>query len=156
MQAKGGDARYVRMSGSGKNALDFHVAYYVGRLASQDPEGFFHVISRDTGFDPLIAHLRQERVFAARSASVDAMPCFKPAAMTEEEERAEAVVADLRKRGAMVPRSPKALTNTINSVFGNKLEAAELERVIEALKRRGLVAVKESAITYHLNAAAVT
>ena len=153
MQSKGNDARYVRMSGSGKNALDFHVAYYMGRLASQDPDGFFHVISGDTGFDPLIAHLRQQKIFAFRSASVDAMPCFKPSGTVLEEERIASVVADLRKRGTAVPKSAKALANTINTVFGNKLEAAAVQRVIEALERRGLVVLKGGDVTYALEAA---
>jgi hypothetical protein len=153
MQAKGPDARYVRMSGSGKNALDFHVAYYIGRLASQDPEGFFHVISRDAGFDPLIAHLKHEKIFAARSASRDAMPCFKASVDTADEERIAAVVADLRKRGSALPRSAKALANTINTVFGNKLEAAAVQRLIEALERRGLVVVNDGQVTYALEAA---
>lgn len=51
--------RYVRISGNGSNALDFHIAYYLGQLASQEPEAFFHILSKDTGFDPLLAHLRE-------------------------------------------------------------------------------------------------
>ena len=48
----GENGQYVKISGNGKNALDFHLAYYVGELATNDPEVYFHVISKDTGFDP--------------------------------------------------------------------------------------------------------
>lgn len=34
----------IDMAGSGKNALDFHIAYYLGRLASENPRGHFHII----------------------------------------------------------------------------------------------------------------
>ena len=47
----------LRISGNGPNALDFHVAYYLGALAAAHPEAEFTVLSRDTGFDPLIRHM---------------------------------------------------------------------------------------------------
>lgn len=56
----------VRLATSGRNALDFTLAYYVGRAAVLDPAGVFHVISGDTGYDPLIAHLRSNHVRAHR------------------------------------------------------------------------------------------
>jgi hypothetical protein len=56
----------VRLTNSGRNALDFTLAYYVGRAAVLDPSGFFHIISRDTGYDPLVAHLRNNHVWARR------------------------------------------------------------------------------------------
>ena len=48
----------ITMKARGANALDFHIAYYLGLLAKGDPTGFFHIISKDTGFDPLIEHLK--------------------------------------------------------------------------------------------------
>src|SRR4051812_44275090 len=41
----------VEAGKSGKNALDFVLAYRVGVESVADPKGFFHVVSRDTGFD---------------------------------------------------------------------------------------------------------
>jgi hypothetical protein len=54
LQAFGPDVEYVQMDGNGTNALDFHIAYYIGRLAAEYPDAYFHIISKDTGFDPLI------------------------------------------------------------------------------------------------------
>lgn len=54
MQAFGERAEYVTLEASGTNALDFHVAFHLGRLATADPDAFFHIISKDTGFDPLV------------------------------------------------------------------------------------------------------
>lgn len=73
MQAMGTRAEYVRISGSGKNALDFHIAYYLGKLAAAHPDAAFHVISRDTGFDPLVAFMREQGIPVDRLGSLDAL-----------------------------------------------------------------------------------
>ena len=70
-------ADYIQLETPGANALDFHIAYYLGQLASADPTGFFHIISRDKGFDPLLKHLKSKGIFALRSESIEDMPCFK-------------------------------------------------------------------------------
>jgi hypothetical protein len=58
------------MDGNGTNALDFHIAYYIGRLAAKCPDAYFHIISKDTGFDPLIKHLKGQGISCQRSAAV--------------------------------------------------------------------------------------
>ena len=62
MQGFGEDAQYIKISGNGQNSLDFHIAYYIGQLSLKDPEGHFYIISKDTGFDPLIEHLRTKKI----------------------------------------------------------------------------------------------
>src|SRR6185503_11601280 len=58
LQQLGDRAQYIKISGNGPNALDFHIAYYIGRLAATDPAAYFHIISKDEGFDLLIQHLK--------------------------------------------------------------------------------------------------
>ncbi|MDR0356257.1 MAG: hypothetical protein LBJ64_11090 [Deltaproteobacteria bacterium] len=57
LQPFGDRVEYVEMSGSGKNALDLMIAFYIGRAWSENPEAKFYVVSKDTGFDPLVKHL---------------------------------------------------------------------------------------------------
>lgn len=57
LQPFGSDVEYVQISGSGPNAVDFHIAFYIGRLANQTTNAHFNIVSRDTGFDPLVRHL---------------------------------------------------------------------------------------------------
>ena len=78
----GSRVRYVRISGNGSNALDFHIAYYLGQLACQEPDAYFHIISRDTGFDPLLSHLRADKRKAYRVADIAALP-FLPRASVQ-------------------------------------------------------------------------
>ena len=56
----------LRLSSSGKNALDFALAFYLGKAATIDPTGCFHIVSKDTGFDPLIEHLRSRHINVRR------------------------------------------------------------------------------------------
>ena len=84
LQPFGNDAEYIQITGSGPDAVDFHIAFYIGRLALSEPGAAFNIISKDRGFDPLIKHLHTlgigcERhaeipVHAAPSATVAASP----------------------------------------------------------------------------------
>lgn len=56
---------WIKISGSGKNALDFHIAYYLAKNDSDKNIEHF-ILSKDTGFDPLIDHLNNNGVKAKR------------------------------------------------------------------------------------------
>jgi len=71
LQALGTGTRYIRCNGGGSNALDFHIAFYIGELATTAPHSSFHIISRDTGFDPLVKHLRARGLRVCRAASIE-------------------------------------------------------------------------------------
>ena len=57
LQPFGADVEYLSISGSGPNAVDFHIAFYIGHLAQRHPGAKFTIVSGDTGFDPLVRHL---------------------------------------------------------------------------------------------------
>jgi hypothetical protein len=57
LQPFGNDAEYIQITGSGPDAVDFHIAFYIGRLASAHPGAGFTIVSKDRGFDPLVRHL---------------------------------------------------------------------------------------------------
>lgn len=86
----GDKAEYITLEASGANALDFHIAYYLGVLAAKEPSAYYHVISKDTGFDPLIQHLKSKNIYSSRSVSIEEMPCFA----VKKEVVAAAVVVD--------------------------------------------------------------
>jgi hypothetical protein len=56
----------IRLKSGGKNALDFALSYYLGRKVLADPTAYFHVITKDKGYDPLIEHLRSRHVHVRR------------------------------------------------------------------------------------------
>ena len=59
LQPFGREAEYIQIQGSGPDAVDFHIAFYIGQLAAAEPGTSFTVVSKDKGFDPLIRHLAQ-------------------------------------------------------------------------------------------------
>jgi hypothetical protein len=152
LQAFGPDVEYVQVNGSGNNAVDFHIAYYIGRLAATTPDAHFHVISKDTGFDPLLKHLKEQGIFCRRSISIADIPLV-PAAISGSEliaDRAKAVVENLAKRKSAKPRTLKTLRTTIKALFGSQLMDEELDQLIEQLRRRGVIKIADGKVQYEL------
>ena len=80
LQPFGADAEYIAIQGSGPDAVDFHIAFYIGRLAAGDPGATFTIISRDKGFDPLVRHLVGLGIPCQRIPDIDGTPAAaKPA-----------------------------------------------------------------------------
>ncbi|BBC22579.1 PIN domain-containing protein [Pseudanabaena sp. ABRG5-3] len=69
-QELGNQVEWIQINGSGKNALDFHITFILGRLVQKEPESFFHIISKDTGFDPLISYLKNQKIFCSRKEDI--------------------------------------------------------------------------------------
>lgn len=62
---------FHKIEGSGKNALDFHIAFQLGRTIETAPHTECFVLSRDTGFDPLLSHLNKNGLNCRRIVSLD-------------------------------------------------------------------------------------
>src|SRR5512139_3134295 len=78
LQPLGDRVKYIQSDRHGKNALDFHIAFYMGRLLegleangnSVSGNTRFVVISHDGGFDALISHVQSLGYTAAKAASI--------------------------------------------------------------------------------------
>lgn len=150
LQRLGPSASYVKISGNGPNALDFHIAYYIGHLAAAEPDAYFHIISKDTGFDPLIAHLKSKKIFACRSKDIGDMPIVKAANSKTLPEKLAVVVANLKQRGAAKPRTVKTLSSTISSLFQKALAEDELAAILKHMEQQGFVTVTGTKVGYSL------
>jgi PIN domain len=75
-QPLGANVTFIRCAKAGRNAVDMHIAFYLGELvAAQAGAGQgarFFIVSRDTDFDPLLMHIRSQGFEAARVASIKA------------------------------------------------------------------------------------
>lgn len=160
-------ADYVQLETAGTNALDFHIAYYLGVLSVEDPQAYFHIISRDKGFDPLIKHLRSKGIMVARSEGIEDMPCFNAPSVPLPQKNAAAkpspgvstkcsdqvinvVVADLVSRKSSKPRAVKTLKSTIHAKIGKEKPLSEVEEVYKVLRQRGYVKEAGTKVTYAL------
>ena len=150
MQTLGDKAEYVEIEGSGPNALDFHIAYYIGELAAKDPKAQFHVISRDKGFDPLIRHLKGKKIRVLRAIDVAEIPELRISAKSSDTDMVDAIVDNLIGRGQSRPRKVRTLQNTISHLIKEELDDKALEALVEEMKKRKLITVKNGNVSYKL------
>lgn len=60
---------FYRITGAGRNALDFHIAFHLGRMFETSRETICIVVSRDKGYDPLLQHLNSKGLQCRRIES---------------------------------------------------------------------------------------
>lgn len=149
MQALGQKASYLKISGTGRNALDFHIAYYLGELVATAPKATIYVISKDKGFDPLIRHLKDKGCVVSRRPDVAEIPELRIPASREPDAQVDAVIENLQARGKSRPRKLATLQNTINHLLDKKLSGDELNAFVNKLKKRKVVAVDGTKVTYN-------
>lgn len=150
MQLLGNNAKYIKIAGNGQNALDFHIAYYLGELASKDPGSSFHVISKDKGFDPLIRYLNSRNVSVQREKDLAEIPSLRVSSSTSMDEKIAAIVKNLGGRGQSRPRKVRTLENTINALFTRKLDKSELTAIVKELQKRKLIVINQTNVSYKL------
>lgn len=148
MQGFGDKASYLQITGTGPNALDFHIAYYLGDLSARDPKGCFHVISKDTGYDQLIKHLNGKNINVTRRKDLFDIPWLSSANKESQSEQVAAIVNNLSTRGASRPRKVKTLKNTIKSLFGNKLEAEDIDSLVQNLQQQKYITIDKDYVSY--------
>jgi hypothetical protein len=168
LQPFGADAEYIPIHGTGPDAADFHIAFYIGRLASAHPGATFNIISKDKGFDPLVKHLAGLGIGCRRlleipgAAKAKAIPRVKPkaaaakpaagkVAVTEEpaSARAKEVVAHLRK--STKPAKLASLRSAIKSWFKPEvLDEKTVDAVIQSLKDSKRIVVTGAKVAYSL------
>ena len=179
VQRMGTKAEYIKIAGTGANALDFHIAFYIGLLAAKVDAAYFHVISKDSGFDPLIQHLRERKISADRLACVSEIPLLKAATISSfpnhehidkvpgakapvvdtpaskaaitktPQELLESFVAKLKLPKATRPRSVKTLSSAINALFQKQLCEKDVADIVAAMKAKRFITVVDNKITYN-------
>jgi hypothetical protein len=150
LQQLGPRAEYIKISGNGSNALDFHIAYYIGLLAAADASAYFHIISKDKGFDPLIQHLKSKKVFAGRVTAIAEIPLVKASNSKSPAERLQVVLAKLQQLKAAKPRAVKTLSTTIASLFQKQLAEEDVAVLVQELVSQGYLSVSGTKVTYAL------
>ena len=156
-QNLGKNAEYIKIQGNGPNALDFHIAFYIGQFSAENSDSHFHIISKDKGFDPLIKHLESKKIRVHRHKAISEIPLPKPAKAKKEpaqgpksassvlqEERLQKIVESLIARGNAKPRKLKTLSNSINALFSKSLAENEPKALIDELVKRGVVIVNSN------------
>ncbi len=127
----GADVTAVPISKTGKNALDFHLCFYLGYIASQNSASPIVVVANDKGYEPMLEHARAMD-FAVRqlghgrskpSTSVKATPAAKAGATAKPAAKKTAAKKAPAKKAAtkqldfkQVPAKKAAATKTAAAV----------------------------------------
>jgi hypothetical protein len=177
MRELGEQGNYIQLEAGGPNALDFHIAFYLGRLLEARAAESYHIISKDKGFDALVAHVSKTGVACERADSIEAMSCWAkpvaakataaknaaakkttppapskatPATKKKSDELLALVVANLQKRATARPRTEKTLRSTVKTLIGAPYSDKELDAVLARLRKQGLVSIVADKLVYKL------
>lgn len=130
----------IPVGASGHNALDLTLAYHLGQSARQTPLAKFYIVSKDTDFDPLIAHIRSTGVAVLRHASFASLPFLprpkKPAAAaaTPPVNRRTKLIMRLTDPSYLShPTTEKALLAHIKTTLGKESTDEAVQSVIREL-----------------------
>lgn len=180
LQPFGADGEYIQITGSGPDAVDFHIAFYIGRLASANPGAAFTIISKDKGFDPLVKHLATLGIECSRVPEIpvlaesrrDPAPPAPTQAKAPQEAakppvvrktppavvkpssattaRARAKAVIERLKKSTKPATPATLRSSIRSYFSPPLDDKAVEAIVQSLTDSGKIKVAANKVTYAL------
>ena len=138
--------KWIKISGHGPNALDFHIAFYLGQEFAHRPTSDCIVYSGDTGFDPLMRHLQSLKYLCRRVQSLNA--AFPNHARAEDAEPFKRLIALLKKEKAR-PTRRKGLAGKVKSWFPQLTEEVRLG-LVQRLFDETLVRESDKALVYAL------
>ena len=150
--------RPVTIAGEGKNALDFHIAFYVGEELTRSVRNRCLIVSGDRGFDPLVRHLAQRgfsvsrhenlasAMAAASAKASDATLPAKPKAHPTVEAAAELLAQWPPKNR---PRTRSGLAKLLATHYKSSgLDAASSENLVGELLAAGAVSEVDGRLAF--------
>lgn len=142
-QPLGSRLRWIKSAGQGRNALDFHLAFYLGEQFKGNPDSECVILTRDTGFDPLIRHVRALGRACRRVASLNDAFAAKADPFTR--------LVSLLSKDKSRPTKLKALAGKLKSWFPNLTEE-ERTGLVQRLFTEARVSESEAGkvLTYNL------
>ena len=145
-QKLGGRLEWQRVEGNGRNALDFYIAFQLGRLIEKSPSLHCIVLSKDKGFDPLIQYLNKNGMKCKR---VNSLLELEPKSATVEEPNYKRVFELLGKMDKKSrPRKRATLSQHISSMFQKNISQSDVNRIIDILFANKMISECNNAISY--------
>jgi hypothetical protein len=144
-----GDAvEWVQVNGKGRNALDFFIAFFLGKDVAADMKKTFIIYSKDTGYDPLISHLKKRGIQAKRIVSFQELCQDK--VIKIDEAGINKVKESLTKLPAKNrPKKRSSLTGFITSHLKG-ISKQDLDNIIEDLFIKKIIYEENGLIKYSL------
>lgn len=141
---------WIKIDGIGNNALDFYLAFYLGRLFQNTEGETFLILSKDKGFDPLVRYINKNQV-----------NCYRIQSLVEFFEEQNAIdsnnnlVLEVIEKLSKVeknkrPRTKKTLQQYLKSLLNKKkLSEQEINTLIETLFIQDKISQGINRLTYN-------
>jgi NTP pyrophosphatase (non-canonical NTP hydrolase) len=162
----GSNVTAVPISKTGKNALDFHLSFYMGYLVSRNQASAMVVVANDKGYEPMLEHARalgfavrqlghgQAKPVASKRAVAKKAPAKKAAAkkptvkQTPAKKKTAAAapaakkvpakkVAPAKKVVAKPARPPASVGSEAKAVDMSPDSAATIKKLTDSLRKMG-------------------
>jgi len=148
-QPFGNAVEWIQVSGKGRNALDFFIAFFLGRDVAADRSKSFIIYSKDSGYDPLINYLKKSGVKARRIVSFQELDQNKPIQIDE------AGVKKVRESlGKLAANKRPKKRSSLQGFIVDLLKSAakqDIEAIVEDLFIKKLVYEENGIIKYALD-----
>ncbi len=146
----GNSLRWIKIEGDGKNNLDFHIVFELGRLSTQiNTVKEVFVLSRDKGFDAVIEYINRTGLNVKRVVNLSQLPSSEQIAPSSR--HTEPVIANLSKISpSRRPRTRSSLATHLKNTFSGKIGPEDIETVIEELFIMGKISESGNRLTYDL------
>ncbi len=147
IQPLGKSVTWVQISGAGKNALDFHIAYYLA-IHKDQGKSEHYIVSKDTGFDPLIVHANKQGQKVKRVVSF--ADIFEDIGLDKDLEKKYNKIKEIltKQQKTKRPKNKKTLTSFIETIFQKQIDSTDTNTLIENLFRDGFMEEKSKRISY--------
>jgi hypothetical protein len=144
---------WVKIAGDGKNNLDFHLAFELGRLSERmDKDVEIVILSKDSGYDSLIRYVNEMGIKTRRIAN--------PAELSDSKKQLPSsnftnyIVNNLNKiDGQKRPRTLRTLKKHIESLLRDKAGTSEIDAILEEMFIKGLLSEINNRLKYTFDAA---
>lgn len=162
---------FIRVEKTGKNALDFYLAYYLGRIIERDAEAEICILSKDGGYDVLVEHLDnqqhcQQTMRIHLTDNNEQISVDETAVLVIEEKpvTASSEAANCFRQAVqyLIPTSnfkPKSLANLKKrlkyfvvsetlSAFNDEEQNAIIDRIIARLEKAEIIKINNGLVSY--------
>jgi hypothetical protein len=154
----------LKVKGTGKNALDFFIAYYLGIYTSRYKNLKFTICSNDLGYDPLIKHLSENGITIKRLEThkeqivVEEKPKAKTTQKPKKQPNLFEIDEDYKKAFNNIkniptksrPKKLKGLEAHIHNLFSKTMPAEKIKKIMNEFKKCKYIEIEDEKIKYNL------
>ena len=132
LQKYGETVTWLQVSGQGKNALDFFIAFFLGKFIEQNKYEEYYVVSKDGGYQPLIDYLNKNGTKAKLVTAV------KQLTGNYKEQQASVEVKELIENIRKMPvnkrpKKRKSLIAHFDTAFKKSKNHLQIEELVEEM-----------------------